>query len=89
MGVQGGRGANIFIFFIIRDRTFKHNYQYLFINQKVLGRKLQFFLEVIEEKSRGNQKNPRNFTSKYAICKPSKIIEVKFRGFLKITSGHI
>ena len=31
-GVQGGRGGNICICFIIRDGTFKHNYQYFHIN---------------------------------------------------------
>ena len=32
-GVKAGRGGNIFIFFIIRDRTFKHKYNYFHINQ--------------------------------------------------------
>ena len=32
-GVPGGRGQYLYIFFILRDRTFKHKYQYFHIYQ--------------------------------------------------------
>ena len=42
-GVPGGRG-NVYIFCIIRDRTFKHKYQHFLIIQRYQKRSLYIFI---------------------------------------------